>query len=59
MPSGKNEGIELLRNIPAFCEYAERQMDANPNVWRREAQSGVGTMGMVAVAICEIGGGQP
>lgn len=58
MASGKNEGMELLRNIPAFCEYAHRGMVSDPDFWRREAQFADGIMRAVAVAVIEIGGDQ-
>lgn len=49
-------GINRLRSISAFVNFACEKMASDPDFWRREAQFGSGIMKATAIAVVEIGG---
>ena len=50
------DSISTLRSIPAFVEYARREMRQAADFWNRERVHGTGVMRGFAIAVCEIGG---
>lgn len=49
-------GINRLRNIAAFVDFARKKMASDPDFWRRESEFGSGITRAIATAVVEIGG---
>ncbi len=49
------DAMDGLRAIPAFVDYARRELANDRDFWEREAKFGTGIMQAAAIGVCTIG----